>query len=372
MLGVRLIFPALLPEIKAEFLLTNTTAGILLGALWISFATAQLPGGVLTDRIGERNTLVASAVMATIGIGVIVLSPGLVVFALGVLLFGFGSGLFGTPRLTVLSDIYPDRGATAIGINAAVGNFGNVILPVVATVVSGWFAWRIGIGVVLPGFVLLVGGFWLVIPVRTSSEMQDGGDGSRRRIVRRIIDVSTGRPIVVATAAMVLVGFVWQGYTSFLPTYLVEVKGLPQSTGAIALGAFFVTGGVVQPLVGNVADRYDERRILIAVTAIPAVAIAAFPFANSASVLIALSTVAGLQLAFWPIIFAYIPRVLPDDIQGSGFGLLRTVFLYVGATGPIVIGALADFDLFDESFILLAAITGIGTLLSAVLPRVAR
>jgi MFS family permease len=372
MLGVRLTFPALLPQIKAEFLLTNTTAGILLGALWTSFATAQLPGGVLTDWIGERNTLAASAVLATIGIGVIVLSPGLPAFALGVLLFGFGAGLFATPRLTVLSDIYPDRGATAIGINEAVGNFGNVILPVVATVVTGWFAWRIGIGILLPGFVLLIGGLWLVVPLRTSSRMQNGSEASRRRTASRIAAVSTERPIVVATGAMVLVGFVWQGYTSFLPTYLVEVKGLSQSTAAAALGAFFVTGGVVQPLVGNVADRYDERRILIAVTAIPAVALAAFPFANSTPVLIALSTIAGLKLAFWPIIFAYIPRVLPKDIQGSGFGLLRTVFLYVGATGPIAIGALADFGLFDESFVMLAGITGIGMLLSAVLPRVAR
>ena len=168
---------------------------------------------------------------------------------------------------------------------------------------------------------------------------------------------------------MMLIAFVWQGYTSFLPTYLVEVKGIPQSTAAIALGAFFVSGGVVQPVAGSVADRYDERRVLMVVTAMTAAALCAFPFTNSTLLLIALSTVAGLQLAFWPIIFAYVPRALPDDIQGSGFGLLRTVFLYVGATGSVVIGALADIDLFDESFLLLAGLMAIAIVLSAILPQ---
>jgi MFS family permease len=243
---------------------------------------------------------------------------------------------------------------------------------VVATVVAGWFTWRIGIGTALPGFVLLVVGLWLVVPARTSARMQNDGNKSRRRTVSRIVAASTGRPIVVATGAMMLLGFVWQGYTSFLPTYLVEVKGIPQSAAAVVLGGFFVSGGVVQPIAGSVADRYDERRVLVAGTAVTAAALVAFPFTNSTPVFIALSMAAGLQLAFWPIIFAYIPRALPDDIQGSGFGLLRTVFLYVGATGPIVIGSLADVDLFDEAFLMLAGITGIAMMLSAVLPRTAQ
>jgi MFS family permease len=368
MLGVRVTFPTLLPQIKAEFLLSNTTAGILLSVLWVSFASAQLPGGVLSDWIGERNTLVASAAGAVCAVAVIVLSPDLLVFGLGLVLLGFATGVFATPRLTVLSDIYPERAGTAMGINASVGNFGNTIMPLVATVVAGVFAWRAGIGITLPGFALLAVALWLVVPVRTSAEIRDDGTGSRRRLVGRVVAASTDRPVLVATAGMILIGFVWQAYTSFLPTYIVEVKGLPQSTAAVALGAFFVTGGVVQPFIGNVADRYDERRVLVGVSVITGAAIAAFPLVDSGPVLVGLSAVVGLKLAYWPIVFAYVTRALPEDIQGSGFGLLRTVFLYVGATGPIVIGALADVDLFDESFLLLAGLLGVAAVVSGLLP----
>jgi MFS family permease len=327
---------------------------------------------VLADRIGERNTVVASMVLAAVALSVIVLAPAFPLFVLGLVLFGFGTGLYGTPRITVLSDIYPDRAATAISINSAVGNVGNAAFPVVATVVAGWFAWRTGVGVSLPGFVLLAVGFWLVVPVRTSAKRSGARDGPRRRAARRLLATVTRRPVVLATGAMVCLGFVWQGFTAFLPTYLVEVKGIPQPTAATALGAFFVGGALVQPIAGNVADRYDERRILVAVATGSALALAAFPFADSALAFVALSVLASLQLTFWPIIFTYVPRALPDEDQGSGFGLLRTLFLYVGATGPIAVGALADVRLFDEAFLVLAAISVVAALLSAVLPRVER
>lgn len=369
-LGVRLTFPALLPQIKTEFLLTNTTAGILLTVLWVSFATAQLPGGFLTDRIGERNTVVASMALTAAALAVIVFSPGFPLFVVGLALFGFGTGLYGTPRITVLSDIYPDRAATAISVTSAVGNVGNAAFPVIATVIAGWFAWRVGVGVGLPGFALVAVALWLVVPARTSPGVQRDGDESRRQVARRTVAAVARRPVVLATAAMICLGFMWQGFTAFLPTYLVEVKGIPQPVAATTLGAFFVGGAVVQPITASVADEYDERRILVAVAAGTAVALAAFPFANSAPVFVALSLLASLQLAFWPIIFAYIPRALPDDAQGSGFGLLRTLFLYVGATGSVAVGALADADLFDESFLILAGITVVATVLSTALPPV--
>jgi hypothetical protein len=43
--------------------------------------------------------------------------------------------------------------------------------------------------------------------------------------------------VVLATGAMVCLGFVWQGYTAFLTTYLVEVEGIAQPTAAVALSA---------------------------------------------------------------------------------------------------------------------------------------
>jgi len=43
-ISVRMIYPALLPEISETYDLTLTTAGLLITVLWIAYAFGQLPG----------------------------------------------------------------------------------------------------------------------------------------------------------------------------------------------------------------------------------------------------------------------------------------------------------------------------------------
>jgi MFS family permease len=66
-IGTRVVFPALLPEVRAALAFDLTTAGLVLTAPWIAYALSQFPGGVLGDRFGERAILVASAAVATGG-----------------------------------------------------------------------------------------------------------------------------------------------------------------------------------------------------------------------------------------------------------------------------------------------------------------
>jgi MFS family permease len=369
-IGVRVVLPALLPRIKDALLLSNTVAGVLLSLLWVSYALGQLPGGLLADAVGERLAMVASMALATVSLAVVVTAPSIWPFALGLLLLGLGTGLYATPRVTAVADIYPDRAATALGINQAFGNLGNTVLPVVAAILSGWYSWRVGLGVTLPGFVLVVAGLYAIVPSRTAAAPDRGGD-SFVTTARRIAAATVTRPVLLATGAMVLIGFVWQGFTAFLPTYLVEVKGFPQSTAAIALGTFFLGGTILQPVIGGLADHFHERRILVVTTAGTAVGLLGFPFVGSLPVVLGLAAIASLQLAFWPVIFAYVPRAIPDAVEGSTFGLVRSGFLLVGAAGPVVTGALADAGLFDESFLLFAAIAAAATVLLVGLPDLA-
>ena len=85
-------------------------------------------------------------------------------------------------------------------------------------------------------------------------------------------------------------------------------------------------------------------------------------------VLVALVVLLGIRLAIAPVTNAYVVAVLPDDVQGTAWGLLRTGFFLIGATGSTFVGALADIDLFDEAFLALGAITAVAVALYAVLP----
>lgn len=368
--GTRVVFPALLPQIKVEYALDNTTAGIVLGALAAAAATTQFPGGVLADRVGERKVLTASMGFAAAGLVLVVAAPVFPGFVAGLVLFGLGTGLFGTTRVTVLSDVYPLRGGTVLGLTNAAGNVGNAGLPIIAGALAAWLGWRAGVAVVIPLFALTATVLWVVVPNRTSAALATGrGEGALRQVASRVVAGLSRPSVLFATGGMIAMTVVYQGFISFFPTYLVSVKDLPVPFAATLLGVFFAGGVILQPIIGGVADRYGAGRTLVVVTAGTATTLVALPFVEGPIALGLLAAAASLQLGFWPVVFAYDVRALPGDIQGTGLGLQRTTFLYAGVVGPVLVGSLADAGLFDEAYFVLAGMALVGLALSARLPR---
>ena len=68
-IGVRLVFPALLPAVRRSFGMSLSTAGLLITVLWGAYASMQFPGGILADRYGERAVLVAAIALGGLGVG---------------------------------------------------------------------------------------------------------------------------------------------------------------------------------------------------------------------------------------------------------------------------------------------------------------
>jgi MFS family permease len=358
-LGIRLVFPAVLPHIRAEFGMDLPTAGLLLSALWVGYALMQFPGGLAADRFGERTALVVGLVVTTFGVVGVVAAPGVRSFFLGTVLVGLGVGLFGTTRITILSDVFPERSGTAIGFNQAAGNVGTTVMPSVAGFLAVFVGWRWGFGVALPFFAVVTVLLWTTLPGRTSTPAAfDGRDlGASLRHLRRAVSHPS---VVFATVTMMLASFIYQGFTGFYPTYLDTQKGLDAELAATLLGVFFATAIVVQPVAGMVRDRVGARRTLVGILLSTALLLGVLPFARGLPALVALTVLLSVQLAFWPVGNAYVVDVVPDDIQGTTVGLSRTVFLLVGAAGPTFVGVAADAGGFDEAFLALAAMALVG------------
>jgi len=92
------------------------------------------------------------------------------------------------------------------------------------------------------------------------------------------------------------------------------------------------------------------------------------PFVDGLAVLTVLSVLLGLRAGVGPLNNAYLVAVLPDEVEGVSYGLLRTVYLGIGATGSVAVGAFADADLFDEAFLVLGGLTAVVFGLYVLLP----
>lgn len=366
-IGIRLVFPALLPRISATFDVSLTGAGAIVTALWAAYALGQFPGGILGDRVGEGRILVFSTLVTAVVVVGLSAASGLGVFFVATILFGLATALYGPTRFTVLSDIYADRDGAAIGLTMAAGSVGNAVLPVVAATIAAYTTWRFGFAFAAPLFLVTAVGLWRIVPGRTSGPTSTVDELSLSSI-RRVVGEVSSRPALLITGVLLFENFVWQAFTGFYPTYLIEVKGFSSQVAAVVYGLFFASGVVVQSLGGATSDRIGMKPTLVGAAAVVAVALSALPVLENLPGLIACTVLVSAAMAMSPAALTYLVNALPEEMQGSGLGLLRMTYMLLASVGPVVVGALADRGFFDGAFFLLAGVIGLALACSLFLP----
>lgn len=367
-LGARFLVPAVLPQVKAAFGVGNAGGGLAVTIIWAAYALMQSPAGLLADRLGERRLLAGSLLLSGGSVVVLGAAPAFVGFLVGCGTFGLATGLYGPARGTALSRIFPDDDGAAIGATLAAGSVGSAAFPFVAGSVVGSVGWRsVVVGPALP---LVAAGVlaWWAVPEREGEDGPDADPPPAGDLARDVFRAVRIRGVAVAVLAVTLMVFVFQGLSAFYVTYLVDVKGIDQRVAAGLFALVFVAGAVSQAAGGSLADRVGERPVLVGTAAAGVVTVGALPFVDGVVPLAALSALIGIRLAIAPVSNAYVIAVLPASVRGTAWGTLRTGLFLLGASGSTVVGVLADRGLFDEAFLLLAALTAVGGALYAFLP----
>ncbi|WP_435177349.1 MFS transporter [Halorussus sp. AFM4] len=340
--------PAYLSTVSAELGLTGTQAGVLVGAVPLTYVPLALASGVVVDRAGPGRSLAAGALV--FGLAQIARSaaPGFPSLLAATLLVGVGATAvtFGLPKL--VSVLFPpERTGTPSSIyliGSSVGSAGvfGVGRPVLGPMLGGWrplFFWS---GVVAVGYAAV----WFAVARRAGVDDRSAEDegsfslGSVRRDLRLILAHRELQLVVVVGTMYLLVNHGVQGW---LPTVL-EARGLSAGlAGRIASGfvAAFALGVAAVPAV---ADRYAARR-----TAVVACGLVAF--AGGVGL-----TVGGVG----PLLYAGVVatgvgvgglsplvRAIPPDLEGVGAELTGTAVGFVfavgevgGFLGPVLVGSL--------------------------------
>lgn len=366
-IGIRMIYPVMLPHLRAAYGLDLTTAGLLLTVMFLAYAIGQLPGGVLADRFGEGRIMVLSTVIALATVALVVTANSAIVLFVATGLFGFGTGLFAVSRFTALADIYPDHVGTAFGVINAASDAGQAVLPAIAGFLAVALAWQFGFGFTIPLLALVAIAIWIAVPARTS-EPDSAVDTLSRSNVRYILGELRHPSIIIGTMLLILGHVIWQAFTGFFPTYLTEVKGISGGLTGLLFGAFFAFGVVLKPLAGVGYDRIGSTRSLIALMGTTAVGLAVLPFVEGFWAIVGVTALISGVLGYSTIMSSYVTTALPQDMRGTGLGTVRTVYWTVSSASPVLFGALADRGYFDEGFLVLAGVAMLMVLLALALP----
>ena len=335
-------FGLVLPSIRVDLALTYTEAGSLAAAATLIYALMQVPSGVLADRFGPRR-MFAAGVLATNALFVLFAATGTYLLALLVQgLSGFARALAFAPGLVLMSTWFPaHRRATAMGLFVAGGSLWTVLFGVVAPSALEATDWRV--------VVAVAGGFGLVVGLGVVwiGRSGDGDGATERRAAGPAVRLRSliGEPVMWLACFVQFVRLaVVQGVALWLPTFLIDERGLPLAwAGAVVAASALATAP--SNLVGGILADRTGRPFLVIGGSLAVLTLGLAVLAGSAAVLAIVGAVILIatcqQLYFGPL-FAAPVSVFGQRSAGVVTGL-GNLFANLGAFAAVLaLGAIKD------------------------------
>jgi MFS family permease len=193
----------------------------------------------------------------------------------------------------------------------------------------------------------------------------------------RRADVMTATPVHAQRRAQTIVlllaasvGLMMTGYGIVMPVFARRLDEL--GAGVAALGfmtmAFALAQFVLAPFMGNLADRFGRRPlVLLALAGVVATNVAYLLTASVEAYIVTRFLQGALSAGLLPASMAVVADIFPEDSRGRWAGLLMGSYGAGFIFGPALGGALYDWLGFVAPFGVSAGLALIGLLLAAIL-----
>jgi len=353
----RYVVSILLPGITEDLSLTDTQAGLLTGlAFALFYALMALPIGMAVDRFVRKYVLAAGILVwsfATFASGLVGRFASM--FAVRALT-GAGESSAHPSGVSLLGDYFSQKfRTTAIAIFQMGVPIGAGLGLILGGILVERFGWRQTFFIyAAPGVILIPLILMMKEPIRGASEGLTEKDSENIMSegfwtkVRKILSLKTLIYHYIATA---LIMFASQGFSMWLPTYLIRERGFTEEFAGTITGVGYLIGGFVGALGGAIiADRWFRRdkkgrikvQSLAALLAIPFVFIALFR-TNNAILIPGILMAIILSIAMFPILSAIIVDLTEPQDRGVAMALLLLFQTGIGfSLGPTVVGWISD------------------------------
>ena len=333
------VIAVILPLITTSLGLTLAQAGALASARTLMAGAASFPSGVFADLASRRNLLLGLC-LGMIGLGCLVLGAawGFPALLIGMALCGAGGGGFHPQSLAILSAVYREKRAFALGVHDSSANLGEVIGPLALGLLITVVDWRTALQIwAVPG--LAIGVLYALLGA------EDGVAAPQRRDYRRALweDVLKNKMLFSLVVVSTLRAMGQTALSAFLPLYLSLHLKLSAGTAGAYMSLLYFFAGVAPAFVGWIADRFGHKNMIAAFSVLSFVAIVAVPYAGSGAML--LITLAGLGALLWalrPVIVTAAMEAAPQNLAGSIVAMIYGANMGVSFLAPLIAGMIAD------------------------------
>jgi len=357
------VFPPLLPQIMGDLELSFAAAGLLGAAFGLTRFAADLPVGLLAERLGFRRILHAGMGVFLLGTVLSALAPSFGVMALARGLMGLASGTVNVVSILYLmhtgSPAQRSRRGNLYELSVIAG---MAVSADLAGMIGARWGWRWSFWAAALAFAAA----WAVV-VRISPALT--------RVEACLVPAKPGpapaaqRPLsttlVALYAAMFAQAFAWGGgISTLLPLY--GGRGLDLSAEVVGRSmaiAFWVEVALLFP-VGWAADATGKVRVLI--PGFGAILLGALlaPASGGALTYGAAFVLFTAGMSVWMLVPALLREHLGGDFRGRAAGLYRLVTDLGFILAPAVVGWLIGRSGFLAGALAIALVLALSIALS--------
>lgn len=369
----RVVNAVIAPDLIADIGIGPSALGLLTATYFISFASFQLPLGVLLDRFGPRKVETVLLFFAALGAFVFARAESLAGLITGRALIGFGVSACLMAAFKAYTLWFPrDKWPLVNGFQMAAGGFGALAAtsPIEATL--QFTDWR-GVFMGLSLLTLLTAvAVFLLVPER---KVEVTGESLQNQM-RAIREIFTSRKFwrtapltTISQAAFLSIQGLWAG------PWLTHVAGFDRTEVASLL--FWVAVAMICGFIslGSIAERLSRRGISVATTAVTGMTL--FLIVQLLLILAPIAWCVPLWLAFGFLgtsgIIAYsaLSQSFPVHLSGRVTTAINLLVFITAFASQWAIGVIIDFfsssetDLSSDGFtvafllILILEITGV-------------
>lgn len=353
--GTRLIYSAVLPQIKADFAasgVTDAQLGLISSVFTLVFGLAMPFAGLVADLFSRKRVLVFGAFLFAVGIFVSGFAAGLgMLFISYGIINSIGQSLMPPCNTSLISQYHDETRGTAFSIYQTAIYVGIVVCSVVSGYLAqlgegGWrYAfWIFGAIAVLWAVVIAI---FLKDTPQASSDKKVGLDSVKEALQAFLKKPSS----LILMAGLGCYFFVTYAFKAWAPIFMIRSFPEMETTQAVFHGVFWFYLGAFfgVTLGGRLSDALKIRRPGIRfevefvglALCIPFILMMAF--VHSLPLMILAILMFGFATGVYDSnIYAALFDVINPRFRAVGTGLFGCGGCIVGAFGPTVMGFLND------------------------------
>lgn len=346
MIGFGIVLP-LLPYYAEEFGASPLDVTLLIASFSAMQFIAVPIWGRVSDRLGRRPFIIAGLFASAVSYLIFGLATSLLLLFVSRIAAGAAGGTIAVAQAYVADTTGPEDRAHGMGMLGAASGLGILIGPAI----GGYFS---QFGYAVPGFIAaglcVVNGGAAIFFLPESPRQPDGrrtpgvAETAQAASLRRWVGTLTSYPFGLLLLVYFLSIMSFAAMTSVLALFAERAHQMD----ALDMGIVFSTAGattvVVRGLiVGWLARRFGERRIVQAGTLVLSVSLLTIPLVPNALVMFAIVPLWALATGLtFPSLASLVSQETDTDSQGAMLGGQQVVGGIGRVLGPVWAGAVFE------------------------------